>query len=181
MTVSSVHEGQGPEPIRPTESKEEQQKIFELQWEINLIGTYVAVSNKNGNTEHQLKGLKKGLEDGESPEKLVPQMNQLIDQINTGTPSDKAVFPSFDLTSGGNEHKAMAQYALSVEKYLNVAAEHGQISWEKQEPLFNQTRTLVDNIGAIPTDEAMHRLNSIIASANKSLPLPYQLQALGNK
>jgi hypothetical protein len=181
MGVSSVQAGQGPESIRPTESQEERQKLFELQWEINLIGTFVAVTQKNGNVEHQLNSIKKAFEAGEKPEKLTPAVNQLIDEINKGTPSNTALFPPFDLTSGGNENKAMAQYALSVEKYLNVAAEKGKINWEDEQSLFDQTRSLIENIGAIPTGEAMRRLNAIIESANQSLPLKFQLQALGNK
>ncbi|MCC5832580.1 MAG: hypothetical protein JJU12_06015 [Chlamydiales bacterium] len=181
MGVSSVQAGQGPESIRPTESQEERQKLFELQWEINLIGTFVAVSQKNGNVEHQLNSIKKSFEKGEKPEKLVPAVNQLIDEINKGTPSNVALFPPFDLSSGGNENKAMTQYALSLEKYLNVAAEQGKIGWEQQMPLFDQTSTLVENIGAIPADEAMRRLNAIIEAANRALPPAFQLQALRNK
>lgn len=179
MNVNSVQAGQGPESVRPTESKEERQKLFELQWEINLISTFVAVSQKNGNISHQLDSVKKAFEAGEKPEKIVPALNQLIDDINKGTPSQTALFPSFDLTSGGNEHKAMAQYALSLEKFLNVAAEKGKMSWEDEEPLFNQARTLVDSIGTIPTDEAVSRLNNIIGAANQALPLEFQLKALG--
>lgn len=177
--VFGVHTGQGPEPIPPSESKIERQKLFEIQWEIDLISTYVAITQKNGTIGHQLNSLKKGLSSGESPEKLIAPLNQLIDILNRGMSSHEAPFPPFHLTSGGNEHKALAQFALSLEKYLNVAAEQGKISWEKEETLFNQMSSLVTQIGVLPLNEVIWRINAVIGEANQSLPLVYQLQGIG--
>lgn len=179
MPVAGVQAGQGPEPVQPTESKKERQKLFEIQWEIDLISTYVAITQQNGTIGHQLNSLKKGLNSGEPPEKLIAPLNQLIDGLNKGMLSDVAPFPPFDLTSGGNEHKALGQYALTLEKYLNVAAEQGKISWEKEEQLFNQTNSIVSQIGAIPHDEVVSRINEVIAQANQYLPLNYQLHGIG--
>ncbi len=179
MELGGVHSGQGPESIHPRETLAERKKRFEMKWEMSIIGIYVAVSRKGGDATHPLDTLKKDLDSDKPPEQLVPAMNQVIDLINNDLPPGAAPLPPFDLTSGGNEAKAMAQYAITLEKFLNVVAEQGQIPWKEQETLFNQTRALVDHIGAIPLDEAVNRLNTIIEEANQSLPLPFQLEALG--
>ncbi|MCH9626449.1 MAG: hypothetical protein S4CHLAM2_00710 [Chlamydiales bacterium] len=178
MELGGVHGGQGPESIHPKETPAERKKRFEMQWEMSIIGIYVAVSRKGGDATHPLDTLKKDLDSDKPPEQLVPALNQVIDLINKDLPSDAAPLPPFDLTSGGNEQKAMAQYAITLEKFLNAAAQQGQIPWKEQEVLFNQTRDLVDHIGAVPLDEAVNRLNAIIEEANQSLPLSFQLDAL---
>ncbi len=170
--IGSVQPGQGPESTPPPESKAERQKLFELQWEISLLGIVDAVSNKNGNVQHQLGNLKQSMVAGQPPEKLLPAVNQVIDQLNQG-------LPPFDLTSGGNENKAITQYTDSVERYINLAAEKGKISSEDQEHLTGQTHALIEQIGTIPTTEAMHTFNSIIDSANQALPAAFQLPRLG--
>lgn len=176
MSVEGIQSGQGPEEIIPRESREEKQKLFELQWEINLLGTYLAVTQKNGNLSHQLKGIEKDLKGGKSLDSLTPALNQLIDQINRGLSSDEAPFPPFDLTSGGNEQKALMQYAISLEKFLNVAGNKQIIQWDQKESLFNSASQLIDEVGSLSRAQAIGRLNQIIEAANKSLPI--QLQTL---
>ncbi len=173
--VSSIQAGQGPEGLPPPESHQERQKMFELEWNINLIGTYVAVSNKGGDADHTLQGIKKELAGGKSPEKLMPAMNQLIDQLNKGLPPDSTPLPPFSFTSTGNENQAMTQYAVTLEKFLNTAANQGKLDWNNETELFDRTTSLINDIGTIPLEEAKSRLNTIVDTANSILPPSYQL------
>lgn len=180
MNIGSVHAGKGPEPIHPQESQSEKQKLFDIQFETSVIGMYVAVSQKNGNISHQLETIKKGMKAGEKPEKLVPAMNHLIDEINKDIPSGKATFPPFELTAHHTQF-ALQNYARTLEKFFNVAAEKGKISWSHQEELFKETSALWAKLdeGNIPMHEAKNNLNAIIEQANQHLPQEFQLKPLG--
>ncbi len=172
--VRPIQSHHGPEPFHQT--SKEKLEILELKWEINLLEILITVSNKNGNIKHQLESIKKGLRSSTS-EQLVPEMNQLINQIDI-----EIKFPPFDLTSGGNEHKAMTQYVLSVEQYLKVAVQQNQLSSEKEEMLLKQTSDLITNIpGAFPLEESKRELDKIISAANQLLPPQYKIPTIGNK
>lgn len=179
--VSGVQSSKGPESLQPEESSKQRQEFFELQWEIYLIGTYLSVSSKNGNLQHQLKNIQKEVASGKSPAQLVPSMNQLIDSINAGLSQTESAFPGFELTTSGNEAGAMANHVISLQKFLNVAAHENLLPWDTQQVLFDEARTLVDQIGVIPNRGAIEKLNEIIQSANQFLPPTYHLKPLGGK
>lgn len=163
------------------QSPQEKQKLFELQFQIAVISDYIAVSGQNGSTQQQLNQLKKGLESGQPPDQLASNLNQLISQINNSIIPGKAAFPTFSFSSTGSQVQAITHYAISLEKFLNTAAEKGIINWPNEQKLFKELSSLIENVGQLTPEQAFNKLNELIEEANADLPTQYKLPKIATQ
>ena len=115
------------QPELPQEPKFSQ-KRFDMQWEMDLISTFVAVTGKNGGIKHQLDSLKDELKKGgTSLDALTPHVNNLANQL--GLPSFegsqnfvKSVESVLKTAVGEEKTEAMMQ-ALGQNPSINTVIE----------------------------------------------------------
>ena len=177
-----VHSIQGSDPtgLPPNrETSQERQRLQEIQFETALLGIFISVSGQNSSFSHQLSQIKNGLTTGQPATQLASNVNLLITQINTTIIPGKAKFPSFQFSDEGSQTQALTHLAIGLEKCLNTVGEKSKISWKSEETLFGNLSHLIAGMGQLTSQQALSKLNEIIASANTSLPQQYQLPLIG--
>lgn len=165
-------------PIAISQTPQERQRLFEIQFATEVLSAYVSITRQDGSVKQQLSKLKNGLASGQSPDQLAPDLNQVISQINSGIVPGKALFPPFSFSSGGSETQALANFCISLEKLLHTAGETGNIPWKHVEKIFGELSTLISNIGQMTSEQAFNKLNGAIEEANKDLPAQYTLPTI---
>lgn len=176
--VYPVHPSDSLHPTQDSQTPQEKQKLFEIQFETAVLSAYVSITNQNGSVKQQLSKIKNGAESGQPPDQLATSVNQVIAQINTGVIPGKIAFPSFSFSTDGAQVQAIRNFALSVEKFLNTASEKGNIHWKDEEKLFGHLSDLVYNVGQMTPEQAFNKLNGVIEQANEHLPAHFQLPTI---
>lgn len=159
-------------------SPHERQKLFEIQFETSVLGTFIAVSEKNDVFNPQLSKIKNGLVSGQSPDQLHRGLNDLIDQINQSSPPEAAPFPPFQFSTEGSESVALSNFVVSLEKVLNVAGKNGVVDWSKEAQLFSKLSSLERNLRGMTTYQVFEQLNQLIVQANESLSAHLHIPSL---
>lgn len=169
--VHPIGQSGGIEPHLSSQSPEERQKLFELQFQTAVISDYVAITQQqHGSVQDNLSKIKSDLSSGKSPDSVAASMNQLISQLNTGVIPGKAPFPTFHFSSEGSDVRTISHFALSLEKFINTAAEKGNIQWANEQKLFKDLTTLIDKCAQMTTEQAYSNLNTLVEEVNKALP-----------
>jgi hypothetical protein len=146
-----------------SQSSQEKQKLFEIQFETDVLGSYLASTRQNGSLKAQLDNIKKGLASGKSPDLLVSDLNSLISQINQHTPSPP--FPSFSFTSEGSQVTALQYYCITLEKLIHSVSKGPQ-----EQNLFKELASLWNDVGQISSEQAFGALNGVIEKINDAFP-----------
>ena len=176
--MQPIHPTDSSGPISTTQTPQERQKTFEIQFATAVLGNFVAITQQNSSIQSQISKLKSGLASGQSPDQLATSLNQLISQINNGIVPGKPHFPYFSFSSEGSQVQALRNFSLSLEKFLNTAAEKGSLNWNDEQKLFGELSYLVNNIGQMTPEQAFDKLNGVIEAANNHLPQKYQLPTI---
>jgi hypothetical protein len=175
--VSSVQASDSSDNIS-YKTPQEKQKRFELIFEIDVLSCYISMLQQNGSLQSQLSKLKNGLESGQSTDQLASNLNQLISQINDQIVPGKPPFPFFSFSNEGSQVQALRNFTLSVQKFINTAAERGQMNWNDEQKLFGELSSLVNNMGQMTPEQAFEKLNGIIEESNQHLSHNYQLPTI---
>lgn len=156
-----------------SESPQEKQKLFEIQFETSVLGIYVAVSGQNGSIQKQLSHVKNSLASGKSPDQLTESLNQTISQMNQSMVPGTPPFPPFQFTSEGSQRAILTNHALALKKCLNALAENGKIDPSEEQKLMGSLTHLTNHMGQLTPTQAYQQFNGIIQSANDHLSKPY--------
>ena len=176
--VSSIQPSDASHNYSNTQSPQERQKYFEIQFETAVLSSFVAITQKNSPLQSQLSKIKNGLDSGEPPEQLATHLNHCIAQINQTLTPEKLPFPPFNFSTEGSQVQTLCNFTLSVQKFLNTAAEKGELPWNEEQKLFSELSSLGNTIGQMTPEQAFDHLNGVIERANRLLPRDYQIPTL---
>jgi len=177
LMIQPIQPSDSTSPIAISQTPEEKQKSFEIQFETEVLSAYVSITGQNGSVKQHLSKLKNGLASGQAPDQLAAGLNQVISQINNQTVPEENL-PAFGFSSDGNQTQAVGCFGLTLEKLLHVASEKGNIQWKDEEKLFGELSSLIYNVEQMIPEQAFKKLNGIIEEANNNLPAQYKLPAI---
>lgn len=162
-----------PSHYHPSESAQEKQKLFELEWEINLLGAYLTASAKNNPLLQHVSNLKNMVATGKTaPSLIATEVNHLISQVNYQTGGGVVPLPPFESTID-NEAQALTSFAKTIEKVVKQFAENKSLpAWSPGDSLFKEGTELFKAISSGLFDrnpqEGLQKLNQLIEKINNS-------------
>lgn len=136
------------------ESQAEKQKLFDIEWETDLISAFVNVTEQNSQYDHPVQSVKHELTQvGAKSESL---LNQLTSQLQ---------LPSFSMS--GDE--ALMSKAQSVQTHVQAAVDHKKLDAGLGNEVLKQLEEVIFGIGSSPQNATIEALNSAINQANSGL------------
>lgn len=175
--VSPIHSSQ---PSYPSESPQDRQKLFELQWEISVLGTYLAVTRQNGQLASTASKIKNDIKSGAPADSISSDMNTLIDMINKKMPKNLAPFPMFSFTSGQSSPlESLRSYVMTFEKLLLTLRENRQLDPRAEASLWKEAQNVFDSVSKTSDPATVfHQLEALVESVNRHLPRDQQIPPL---
>lgn len=144
-----MHPVNGSNPTSPmgpsSTSSASQQNLFELEWEISVLGTYLSVTG-NKTDPQKLSQMQNNLHSGMvSPIDTQGALNQFINTLNAGMPEGQTAIPPFEFSSQ-NATKALEYQVINFEKYIHTLSEKNLIPFPAQNPIFKAATVLFTEV-----------------------------------
>ncbi len=151
----------------------EYRRIYELKWEVQILGTFLAITRKNSSLQQQLSQIQNDLQSSKSTDQIMTSINQFIDQFNQGI--EGAVLPSFEFSNNTNERLVLEHHIVALEKFLNLMMENKLIPFEVESPAFQKTSNLwqLVSTGQLTIQEGSLKLQTLIEEINSKLSDQY--------
>lgn len=164
-----------PSYVYPSQSHHEEQNMFELEWEMAVLGAYLAAAQKNSPLGAHLSTLNNALGEGKmTPVQSASELNQLISQINFHSGKGVEQLPSFEFTTK-NASAALNCFSKTLEKLVDQLTANNPLSTS----LSRESKSLFEAITSGLYDnrpiEAIQKLNQLIQEINRKMHLKIPL------
>ncbi|MFZ0566020.1 MAG: hypothetical protein WAM28_07540 [Chlamydiales bacterium] len=143
---------------------------LEIGWGVAVLEAFLTIARINSRMLKQLAKIKEDIKSNVPKESVVSSMNQFIGQLNSvlgGAP-----LPPFELTGPDNARRAVENYIVSFEKYVNFAMENNTLTLKDEFTVFNKAIQIWDGVisGQPPLKQSLSVFQGLINEVNTLLP-----------